>query len=126
MGAISFLKKLNETVPFTGYIVEYYYGTTIPNWVQKVKSGKTVEIKYFYENGNKQSSSECGYKGELGNGVYLEWYKDGNLKIEGHYVKGKKNGLWTYYYSNGNKSNRGKYSKDKKKGKWEHWSEKGE
>jgi len=116
-----FATKVNDTLPFTGFMLEYHNGTLKIDWIQRIESGQTMELEEYHENGAKKSFKECGYSGSQGNGKYIEWYEDGAKKIEGAYSQGYKDGSWTYYYNNGSKRFKGKYAKDKKVGKWQEW-----
>ena len=37
----------------------------------------------------------------LKNGVYKEFFNNGNIKIDGQYINGDKSGLWTEYFREG-------------------------
>jgi hypothetical protein len=44
-----------------------------------------------------------------GDGVYKEFYSDGDIKIRGHYKESKKQGVWFYYLPNGPVEKKEKY-----------------
>jgi Gram-negative bacterial TonB protein C-terminal len=49
---------------------------------------KEGQFVYYFENGNKKSSTY--YKDGTEEGVHYEWYKNGNPKLEGEYVSTEK------------------------------------
>ena len=62
---------------------------------------KEGQFIYYYENGNKKSSTY--YKDGTEEGVHYEWYENGNRKLEGEYVateKPKKAKLKVFEYWN--------------------------
>jgi antitoxin component YwqK of YwqJK toxin-antitoxin module len=58
------------------------------------------EVTYLQDrNGIKyEVNSEVGYTGK-----YVEWYRNGQKKVEENYVDGKLDGVVTYWYENGQK-----------------------
>lgn len=122
-----YFSSLYDTLPFSGYIADYYYDINLKKtsvkFLQKVEKGLVVSATAYYENRIQKDYTE--YVKGIEHGVYKEWYESGQLKKEGLYNKGNKTGVWITYYSNGNKESMGKYKKDKKIGKWELWTENG-
>ena len=57
----------------------------------------------YYENGQPKREYQETRKLDITqkNGPYREFYKNGNIKEEGEYVKGEKSGKWTYLHENG-------------------------
>jgi antitoxin component YwqK of YwqJK toxin-antitoxin module len=45
--------------------------------------------------------SKYGADGQLKNGVFKEYFKDGTLSCVGEYSNGEKIGEWKYYLKNG-------------------------
>ncbi len=64
-------------------------------------------------------------KGELYTGTYVEYYPNGNKKLEMPVVEGKKQGVSTYYFDNNTKQEIRSYSNNEMDGLWETWNEKG-
>ena len=42
-------------------------------------------------------------------GLWREWWSNGQLMREGNYVKGEREGLWKYWYENGQLEWEGNY-----------------
>jgi len=66
----------SDTSLYTGVIIEYY---------------RVVEQKKFEER------YELGIK----EGPYSSWFKNGKLKVKGHYKNKKRVGVWNWYDQNG-------------------------
>ncbi|HAF27913.1 MAG TPA: hypothetical protein DCG75_02595 [Bacteroidales bacterium] len=102
-----------------------------------------------FDNGKKQF--EISYVDGIPVGSYTEWYKDGNIKVIGHYnEKGIEDGefkklyengqieyigyidngdydsLWLSYYKNGVIAKESYYNKGKRDSIWKFWTDKGE
>jgi antitoxin component YwqK of YwqJK toxin-antitoxin module len=56
-------------------------------------------------------------KPAIPDGKVEEFYPDGNKKIEGMIVEGKRSGVWTSYFPSGNKQSENKYSNGMLNGK---------
>ena len=55
------------------------------------------------------------------NGVHLQWYENGQKKLEGNYINGKYDGVWTQWFADGQKFIEGKYNEDMLDGLWIQW-----
>ena len=60
-------------------------------------------------------------------------WNNGNTRIKGQYINGKREGKWTWHYENGRlkmddgpKSQEGNYKDGNKDGKWTYWNENGQ
>ena len=59
-------------------------------------------------------------------------WNNGNTRIKGQYINGKREGKWTWHYENGlkmddgPKSQEGNYKDGNKDGKWTYWNENGQ
>ena len=83
-----------------------------------LKCGKEIgKWTHFYEDGSKKSIYQYDRKDKL-TGKYVEYYKNGQIKMTGYYRDGKKSGTWSTYYDNGKVDSEGYYSNGKKSGKW--------
>lgn len=81
-------------------------------------------FKYFNENGELEISEQYFHgillaKGmidemERRQGIWEEYYYDGQLKSKGKYIDGKKIDEWEYYFNNGKLEQKGKYVNDEK------------
>ena len=78
----------------------------------------------WYENGQLKWTGT--YKDEKEVGLWRGWYENGQLESEGNYKDGEWDGLWRGWYENGNK--RGEWNW--KDGGWDglqrHWHENGQ
>ena len=66
-----------------------------------------VKLEYW-DNGN--ILSQVHYVDGVRDGSCRNYYKNGILMDEGFYINGKMSGLWISYYNNGNIKEKGKYS----------------
>ena len=66
------------------------------------------------------------HRGNKHNGVYEEWYNNGQLKVRQNYKEGKENGLYQSWYSNGQSSMRCTYKDGKLEGDYKRWWNNGE
>jgi len=96
--------------------------------------------KYFKENDDRpfngivfDLSKETGNKilefrmvKGLKNGLYQEWYPDGNLKTKGKYLNNTQVGDWTVWYVDGQKKSEGNFKDGKKDGLTTTWYENGQ
>lgn len=89
-------------------------------------TGQVAEVKHFendlengpwiqyYENGNKKM--EATYVNSILEGKAYFYYLDGTKRIDGRYKKDVKHGLWTFYFENGNVDKQVQYENGKRKG----------
>lgn len=66
-------------------------------------------VKLSESNAVKSTNFCNGYAGFLPNGVYKEYYSNGNLKMVKNYIMGRIEGLEISYYSNGQIQHIGQY-----------------
>jgi antitoxin component YwqK of YwqJK toxin-antitoxin module len=50
------------------------------------------------------------------NGIYREYYPNGQVFVEGQYKRGRQDGEWTFYYDNGKLNRKAKYDNGKPDG----------
>ena len=77
----------------------------------------------YYENGQKRSVET--YKDGKKDGLYTYWHED-VLMYEGTYKDGKEDGLWTKWYVNGQKNYEGTSKNGKREGLWTDYYENGQ
>ena len=65
----------------------------------KVRHGTHTK---WYPSG-KHRMFERNYRNDTLDGVYREWYTNGQVKLEAHYANGQLNGPYLKWYSNGQK-----------------------
>jgi len=74
----------------------------------KNDTGTVMTVSEYYDNGNKKNLSSQVNINNGGStystgktGEYKEYYKNGNLKLQGQYKINKRIGLWKWYLENG-------------------------
>ncbi len=79
-----------------------------------------IEIANLWDTAGQQKISN-------GEGTYIDYYLNGNLKEKGQVHYGKRGDIWIAYYSNGKKNSEGSYSDqngyftDRRQGEWKFW-----
>lgn len=58
-------------------------------------------------------------------GIYVQWYDNGQKWVYGQYQDGKEQGLWTWWYDNGRKESEGQFQNGKPQGLWTYWDKEG-
>ena len=94
-------EPLGDRNPFTGIMVEYYYGTKNVSWAMECINGKTTTwYKSYFKNGQINSEIQMGKTGMYA-GSAKEWDEKGKLKASGNYKNGEKNGKWKIWTETG-------------------------
>ena len=75
---------------------------------KKVKHGP--HTRWYPKSEFKQF--ERNYSNDILNGLYKEWYSNGQLKVQATYNNGQLEGSFNRYYSNGNKRVEGRYAEN--------------
>ncbi|MFW6020038.1 MAG: toxin-antitoxin system YwqK family antitoxin [Bacteroidales bacterium] len=88
------------------------------------KEGDTVKEIQYYKNG--QIEMEGPLKDNKRNGTWKAYYKDGTVWSSSKYSHGKQHGPYTTYYPNGHIRYKGQMHMDKRTGKWAFYNRKGE
>ena len=78
----------------------------------------------WYENGNKQT--ESNFVNGVTDGLQSVWYENGHIQGKGIYQIGKRHGVWSYYYDNGQKNSYGEFVNGNFHGDWITWHSNGE
>ena len=81
---------------------------------------ETGEIHFRYS----RRMSEDGIKW-IRDGLFTEFYRNGNIASMGHYDNGLENGHWKDYHENGQIAAEGDYVNGKEIGKWTYYDEHG-
>ena len=71
--------------------------------------------KFFEKTGIKKE--ETFYKDGVQQGLWTEWYSDGQKKRERNFSGGERDSVWTTWYKNGNKKLQATYLNGKLNGK---------
>jgi len=80
-------------------------------------------LKYYAVNGNLKQKST--YENGIKTGPYLNLKKDGDTVTYGNFLNYKRNGLWKEYYRNGNLKSVGLYQKNLQNGEWKYYHSNG-
>lgn len=86
-----------------------------------------VEIPYETGEVHFRYSRKLSDDGEkwIRDGLFTEYYQNGNLASEGMYSEGLEEGHWKDYHENGNLAAEGDYKNGEEVGKWYYYDENG-
>lgn len=107
-------------------VVEETYSDSIAKTVRIYKDeSKEILLKevQYYEDGQKKL--EGAFKDGQRTGQWQYWYADGKLWSQGVYKKGIENGLKTIWHPNGQKYYEGKLKMGERVGIWKFWDKEG-
>jgi pimeloyl-ACP methyl ester carboxylesterase len=87
-----------------------------------------IQMDAFYSSFDKQIKEEiqCNYHSNTKEGLYREWYENGQIEFTGKYKNGLRNGFCTSWYKNGQKEAEENWSNGQLHGRTKYWTEKGE
>lgn len=102
---------INDTIQMTG---------TYKSKKMKVKMGV---FTYYHENGQK--SSEGLYVNNKKQGLWHNWYADGQIEYTGSFDAEVATDEWEYWHENGERKAIGQYKANLKDGEWNYWTDKG-
>lgn len=88
------------------------------NWVMGKREGKAIT----YHPGTNQPASITIYKNGLEDGPYVEYYLEGQKKMEATYVAGNMEGTATWFFEDGRINIIGAYQHAVKHGKWVYYN----
>ena len=74
----------------------------------------------------KMDNSKFDNNGELKNGIYKQYFKDGSVSCEGEFKDGERTGEWKYYLANSRLKAIGNYKDGKMSGEWKWYRTNGE
>lgn len=114
----------NQLKPYTGKCVVYYSGTQLFKEEMTFREGilNGIYISY-YKNGNIKRKGE--YKDGKLNGSWQSWTSDGDKIYEVHYQNDTLSGNYISWYETGVIKERGEYAENRKKGVWVEYDEAG-
>lgn len=108
--------------------------------IEKRQRGLLVVVQDFYSTGEKRTDpyiitdkekcklanfSNIDYE-EMGvNGLFISWFKSGQIEQKGVFDHGVRKGLWVIWYENGQKKSAGRYRSGLKEGQWTAWYQNG-
>ena len=112
----------------------YYKKFTHVPFTGKTTGRKQVSFKngkkhglwvVYYRDG--QLSEKGTYKNGKKDGLWVDYsWDNGQLGSKGQYIDGKRDGLWETYHDNGQLQTKGYYKDGKKDGLWEYFHENGQ
>jgi len=82
-----------------------------------------VSERHYYPDG--QIRMEGGLMGGKRHGKWKSYFENGEMWSRGVYENGLKEGPWIVYYPDGNEHYKGTYHKGEKVGRWQFWSRDG-
>ena len=104
--------------------------------VETYPDGKTLKTQYFDKQGvcvkeveyykSGQVKMEGGMKGEKREGEWKAYFPDGRVQSIGTFVNGLRTGVATVWQENGNLLQEGFYKEGKHCGKWKFYDEQGD
>jgi len=109
--------KMDTTGQFLFFVTDYYLSG------QEQMTGTYRSIRpdfreglftWYYADGSKQQS--CEYKNNLLHGPYIEWYKNGQMKIRQSFIQGLPDGPYKSWSNQGNLLLDAQYSNGEKHG----------
>ncbi|TAJ06870.1 DUF3352 domain-containing protein [Marinilabiliaceae bacterium JC017] len=81
---------------------------------------------FYYDDNDHTVKAEVDFEEDVLDGSYKEYYSNGRTKAELTANEGVFHGEGLYYYRNGQVKIEGKYKKGKRNGKWKHYTKAGE
>ncbi|HPQ70635.1 MAG TPA: hypothetical protein PKW95_16035 [bacterium] len=93
-----------------------------PKKIDMSKPGNGLWTQWF---GNGQKKSEGEFKNGVKHGPWKTWYDNGLQRGEGNFTAGQQNGKWTFYWENGQKRSEGRYKAGQQDGRWKFWEKSG-
>jgi antitoxin component YwqK of YwqJK toxin-antitoxin module len=116
--------KSGSNQPFTGSIMDVYDN------FQTMGTGTFKEGKRdgmwisFWKNGNVEN--EGVFKEGKKHGLFESFFENGQLKSKINYQMGEYNGSWEWFYPNGQIEQKGMFKNGKEEGRWEFYHENGQ
>jgi pimeloyl-ACP methyl ester carboxylesterase len=107
--------------------------------IQTDKKRNTFHVRDYYENGqiqmeasysafdkNIKEAYQCNYHFNTKEGIYEEWYDNGQLEFTGNFKKGLLNGIGTSWYRNGKKEATETWLNGQLNGRVKYWTREGD
>jgi pimeloyl-ACP methyl ester carboxylesterase len=87
-----------------------------------------IQMDAFYSSFDKRVKEDyqCNYRSNTKEGPYTQWHRNGRVKFDGHFVRGRLNGPSTDWYENGQKEAEQNWLDGQLHGRVRYWSDKGE
>jgi len=124
---------------FLKYGVSKYDTIIYKRIIEFDKNRKIFHVKDYFENGqiqmeafyssfdkNIKEGSQCNYSSNTKEGLFKNWYENGQLEYSATYKNGLINGLSAFWYKNGIKESEENWLQGQLNGKVKYWTEQGE
>lgn len=124
---------------FLKYGVSKYDTIIYKRIIEFDKNRKIFHVKDYFENGqiqmdafyssfdkNIKEGSQCNYSSNTKEGLFKNWYENGQLEYSATYKNGLINGLSNFWYKNGIKESEENWLQGQLNGIVKYWTEQGE
>lgn len=124
---------------FLKYGVSKYDTIIYKRIIEFDKNRKIFHVKDYFENGqiqmdafyssfdkNIKEGSQCNYSSNTKEGLFKNWYENGQLEYSATYKNGLINGLSNFWYKNGIKESEENWLQGQLNGIIKYWTEQGE
>lgn len=108
-------------------VIDYNRTTRLYHVMDYFENGQ-IQMDAFYSAFDKRIKEEnqCNYRSNTKEGLYKEWFGNGQIAYKGNYKNGLRNGIFTSWYKNGQKEAKENWLKGQLHGKTKYWTEKGD
>lgn len=108
--------------------------------IEQKQTGLLFVIQDFYVTGEKRTDSftvadkekakraafdNISYEDMGVTGLFISWFKTGQIEQKGVFDQGLRKGLWVLWYENGQKKSSGRYKNGLRDGQWTTWYQNG-
>lgn len=111
-------KEISWNMVYSDFLLE---NKVINDFKQKLFVNKSDSLKFVQKFNSHQNRMN-----PPSNGLYTDYFDNGQLKEKGNYNNGKKNGLWETWFDNGQKEDSATYKNDALTGKRVMWHPNGQ
>ena len=96
--------------------------------VQDYYENGQVQMDAFYSSFDKRVKEDvqCNYRSNTKEGPYTEWHRNGRMRYQAHFSRGRFNGASTAWYESGQKESEENRLNGQLHGRVRYWSEKGD
>ncbi|MFN8207298.1 MAG: prolyl oligopeptidase family serine peptidase [Bacteroidales bacterium] len=121
------------------YVVSKNHTITYKRIIDFNITNRLYHVKDYFENGQIQmdafysefdkhikEESQCNYRSNTKEGLYKEWFDNGQIAYEGNYKNGLRNGISTSWYKDGQKESEEHWLNGQLHGNSKYWSKKGD
>lgn len=115
---ITILQKEKKIKPEKGKFYHYYVGNVIQA-TESVFQGKVLDGKYLHVRRDKTMIEKGLFDKGLKSGEWITWHGNGHIRTINHWKDGKRDGIYNEFYANGQLHRSGAYKEDRLHGKVE-------